>query len=101
MKTELERLGGRDFSGLKFFPALRLNLSWRDHASAAGLYKSRAPGHSLTTARFSSMLKILPITLLPEPFLEAYGVIATWSCQRDVPSVPIVCSGSLRAIGRH
>jgi hypothetical protein len=56
---------------------------------------------SLTTARFSSMLKILPITLLPEPFLEVYGLRATWSCQRDVPSVPIVCSGSLRAIGRH
>jgi hypothetical protein len=30
-----------------------------------------------------------------------YGLGATWSCQRDVPSVPSVYSGSLRAIGRH
>ncbi|MGY4601106.1 hypothetical protein ACVWXL_008852 [Bradyrhizobium sp. GM22.5] len=53
------------------------------------------------TALALSEMNILPITLVPEPFLEVYGLSATWGCQRDVPSAPIVCSGSLRAIGRH
>ena len=99
MSNELKDLSPAQFAGRAAFACAATALA-PGCVPITIMERTRAYA-SLTTARFSSMLKILPITLLPEPFLEAYGLSATWSCQRDVPSVPIVCSGSLRPIGRH